>query len=324
MSGQGDFFPEVPIPEWLPDELLFSLLSRFHRISGNHLHTETCQQIFGARRNRCAHDMPHWLDALASRAKGVLGSPEAIIARGTLLPAFLPFMSPSIAQEACDALKSVGMGRYRARLCRQTAGQLTVEPLRACPQCMQLDQETVGVAYWHMSHQVPGVLICVEHGQPLWRCTVSADGERNARWHLPQIKTLMAPFWTPSSLGQNGMEVLGRVAGVSQKLFATKQGKHLDPVKLRSEYVLSLAEHLPGAHPFHLEVLMEHAQQFRRFYAPVEAVPEFGDILSSLNASAAIFAEVICPSSEPLVPWNHLRVMAWLDPEVDTKKLFRE
>lgn len=324
MSGQGDFFPDVPIPEWLPDELLFSLLSRFHRISGNLLHTETCQQIFGARRNRCAHDMPHWLDALATRTKGVLGTPEEIIARGTLLPAFWPFMSRSNAQEACEALKTVGLGRYRARLCRQTAGQLTIEPLRACPQCMQIDQEKVGVAYWHMSHQIPGVLICVEHQQPLWRCTVSADGERNARWHLPQTQKLTAPLWTPSSLGPEGMKVLGRVADVSKKLFATHRGNHLDPVKLRSAYVFTLTQRLPGAPPCYLEVLMKHAQHFQRFYSSVECVPEFGDVLSSLNAAAAIVAEVICPSSEPLVPWNHLRVMAWLSPSVDTNRLFRE
>lgn len=323
MDDQGILFPDVPIPEWLPDELLFSLLSRFHRISGNFEHAETCQQLFGPRRKRCAHDLPHWLEGLSKRANGVLGTSECIVRKGTLLPVYLPFMSPSEAAESLEAIKGQGLGRHRARLCRQTAAQITVEPLRACPQCMQKDQNAVGVAYWHLSHQVPGVLVCIEHRQPLWRCTIGADGTRNVRWHLPQTVTLSSPAWTPNSLGPDGMRVLEVLAKVALRIFATPYGRNFEPARLRSELIAKLIQRKPDRRPCDIEVLLGHAADFQSSFGCLATVPEFVDVCSSVQSAAAVLAKVVCETREPLVPWNQLRVIAWLAPNLDTATLHR-
>ncbi|MFC7003013.1 TniQ family protein [Pseudobowmanella zhangzhouensis] len=36
-----------------------------------------------------------------------------------------------------------------------------------CPNCMQIHKAKFGVSYWRATHQLPGALICEEHGTPL-------------------------------------------------------------------------------------------------------------------------------------------------------------
>ncbi len=39
--------------------------------------------------------------------------------------------------------------------------------LRACPACVKSDAKTVGRAWWHVQHQLPGCLVCLKHSEPL-------------------------------------------------------------------------------------------------------------------------------------------------------------
>lgn len=312
MATQGDLFPDVPLPEWQPDELLFSLLSRFHRISGNLEHAETCQQLFGPRRKRCAHDLPHWIEELSQRARGVLGTAECIIHRGTLLPVYLPFLSAVEAHECYEALKGAGLGRHRSRLCRQIPSQATVQPLRACPQCMERDRDQLGVGYWHLSHQLPGVLVCVEHAQPLWSSSLSLNNGRDVRWYLPHSTALSMPAWTPYSLGPVAMALLKKIATLAMEVFAQPKGAQFKAEELRAAYLARLGERKPNANPWNVEVLLAYAQDMQRHFACLGPVKEFEEVYGSAHGAASAIADAMSCENGHSVPWNHLLVMAWL------------
>ena len=312
MASQGDFFPDVPLPVWLPDELLFSLLSRFHRISGNLEHAETCQQLFGPRRKRCAHDLPHWIQDLSERARGVLGTADCIIHKGTLLPVYLPFLSQGEALECYEALKGAGLGKHRSRLCRQLPSQTTVQPLRACPQCMERDHESHGVSYWHLSHQLPGVLICIEHSQPLWHSSLTMDHGRDVRWHLPQTDALSTPEWTPDRLGSEAVALLKKLAALAMEVFSQPKGVQFNAEGLKTAYLLRLDEIRPGTNPWNIEVLLAHAQDMQRSFSCLDVVKEFEHVYGSTHGAANAIGDALSLENGRSSPWNHLLVMTWL------------
>lgn len=59
---------------WLPDETVFSLAARFHRVSGATTASQTCRILFGHDRHGTEHDLPCRLQHLADATEGVLGS----------------------------------------------------------------------------------------------------------------------------------------------------------------------------------------------------------------------------------------------------------
>lgn len=50
-----------------------------------------------------------------------------------------------------------------------------------CPSCMQMQKAKWGVSYWRVTHQLPGALVCDEHGSPLH----SHDALRYLNFTLP-------------------------------------------------------------------------------------------------------------------------------------------
>lgn len=56
--------PVSPLLQWLPDETLFSLCSRHHRLWGHPHAWQTSLLLFGGRRTGAQHDFPGSLDDL--------------------------------------------------------------------------------------------------------------------------------------------------------------------------------------------------------------------------------------------------------------------
>lgn len=70
------------------------------------------------------------------------------------------------------------MDRLEPEHNNSTAGATAFMPLaadrhtRACRECMQEDLTAEHFAYWHKSHQLPGLVTCPLHGEPLWMANV--------------------------------------------------------------------------------------------------------------------------------------------------------
>ncbi|WGG50472.1 TnsD family Tn7-like transposition protein [Rugamonas sp. DEMB1] len=152
----------------LPDESLHSWISRLHRLSGNPEERQTLHDIFGTHLLVATANLPSHLAALCSALpEHAQLSMEELIDRSTLLPYFVPFLSPEQTERCRHAMAGhnagdmkIGIGLVASRIGGRNA-------FRYCPQCCAEDEKSYGSAYWHRAHSLPGVLLCHRHGNML-------------------------------------------------------------------------------------------------------------------------------------------------------------
>jgi len=97
--------------------------------------------------------------------------PRQVVLEHSLFPyygAFLPDGAwaswlTKLPQSGRGVFTSLGINASRVALPRA---------LRFCPACRTEDELRYGDPYWHRSHQVPGMLVCARHAEPLHRTSI--------------------------------------------------------------------------------------------------------------------------------------------------------
>jgi hypothetical protein len=171
--------------DWLPDETVFSLCSRFHVISGHSAAHQTTRAIFQHHRTGSAHDLPSRLEYFAARFDGRLGSAREISVHRTILPFYLLFRSAYDREMAITTLCSADRANIKYRLGLLTSNQGASHPLKACSECIKYDGLKFGCSYWHVSHQLPGSAFCLKHQLPLIIAKDKTYGFHRFQWILP-------------------------------------------------------------------------------------------------------------------------------------------
>ena len=203
--------PLPQLPQWLPDETVFSWASRYHRLAGNRLAEETCVALFGDRRQGAQHDFPTRLARLAAGTAGQLGDAEGMALNHTLLRYYLVTRQPNEIAAAIATLAGPSAGALKFRLGILTSRFRANHPLKACPACIQADAAARGSPYWRLPHQYPGVWICLQHGMPLQVSTVKSNGVNRFGWVLPADAGLadVVPTGASAALSRFAMLVAG-------------------------------------------------------------------------------------------------------------------
>lgn len=153
---------QFPAP--MEDEILDSVVSRYHLLSGNPTCHMTMSDLFGIPTavvpNYFLGKFGYLCTSPAGRA---LGNVDKVIHQRTLLPAYRhilqPFQARQIATVTCLAQ---GIGTLTPILFR--GRRVMASHYRLCPQCVEVECETHGFAYWHRSHQLYGANVCHIHG----------------------------------------------------------------------------------------------------------------------------------------------------------------
>src|SRR5471030_42975 len=184
-SGQEWVAEPLPRLDWLPDETLFSLCSRQHLVMGNLDPATTSSAILGLRRQFIKHDIPCGISALEQTGFTYWGSAESILLNHTIFPLFVPFQNKIKIEDAIKTLKGDRIDSIKYRLGLVSSGFGAEHPLKACPHCMHEDVHAHGVAYWHLTHQYPGVLICPRHQAWLMASTKGRRWSGRFEWSLP-------------------------------------------------------------------------------------------------------------------------------------------
>ncbi|MFC5694517.1 TnsD family Tn7-like transposition protein [Pseudomonas sp. GCM10022186] len=178
---------------WLCDETFFSLCSRYHSFVGNLLASTTCETLFNTTEYGTKHDFPCNLMAFEKNTATRYGSADSIIQNHTILPFFAPFQSRETMKKAVSAMKGSELGSTKYQL-GLIAGRFGAEhPLKACSECMANDIATQGVAYWHLKHQYPGVVLCPIHRRLLQECHQKRRWAGRFSWTLPCEEVLDRP-----------------------------------------------------------------------------------------------------------------------------------
>lgn len=177
--------------DWLPNETLFSLCSRIHRLSCHTYAAQTAKALFGSARVGCAHDLPGGLDLLTKRTHGELGSAHEIARWKTVLNYYLPLRGARDANNALASMKASHPGSLKFSLGLLTSRFRAHHPLKGCAQCMEEDVARHHVAYWHLEHQYPSAWVCPIHACTLLESRVKANGVRRFDWILPDEADLV-------------------------------------------------------------------------------------------------------------------------------------
>lgn len=106
----------LPLMPWLPDETLFSLVSRHHRLWGPRTSSWTALQLFGGARIGVQHDFPSGLRIFELTTAGELGTATQIAVSHTLLVFYLPFTAPELTTRASYRMQGQSVNHLKFQL----------------------------------------------------------------------------------------------------------------------------------------------------------------------------------------------------------------
>ena len=155
------FFPQAK-----PDEILYSLIARYHEMSGNTMHRQTLEELFGNRGEHSSMVLPSRLGFLSEQLTRFGYSFDALLMQHTLVPYFTLFYAEETVQEVISWAKENQKGALN-KLGLFGAFEAAPKSLRFCPICYAEEFKKAGEGYWHRLHQTPGVLVCERHHLPL-------------------------------------------------------------------------------------------------------------------------------------------------------------
>jgi Tn7-like transposition protein D/TniQ len=296
---------------WLPDETLFSLCSRYHRLSKNYKSSSTCQQLFGHKLQGLAHDFPSRIDHFSRITEGILGLSDEIIYRHSILPFYLPLLQEHIKTSAISAMQGEGIGHLKWNLGILTSRFRANHPLKACQKCLDEDIQNHQVSYWHRSHQLPGVWICPIHSVHLLSSTTKSNGVERFFWCLPNADELESPFAASETSHPQSNAALMKLTQSSTALATLPDSFSFDPTRLQQCYLARLKdrglvkESGLQIKPKELGVqFSEHAQALR-------VTPELMALPNTVDEAIAFARKMIAPRTGTH-PLRHLVWINWL------------
>ena len=152
----------LPFP--YDDELLYSVLARYCSESNRGPHKLACV-LFGKCFLILRADLPCALSSVANKTWPTWGmSAETILRAMTLFPYYEPFLPEKARENRKQALIS---GPCRSNIGTKAFRVSQPIYLRFCVQCRAGDLHEFEETYWRRVHQLPGVLVCPDHGTPL-------------------------------------------------------------------------------------------------------------------------------------------------------------
>ncbi|ASD20428.1 TniQ family protein [Pseudomonas aeruginosa] len=164
-------------PEPLPDETLYSLAVRYHRIVANDSYRRTSQELFGTYSRTCGSVLPCCLGPLSAQLGGLYSVGE-LVESLTLLPLYRPFLKQAAYESAVRRMEGTQGTGLKMSLGITASGLLKYASFRYCGACIEHDLTHYGVPYWHRIHMATGVCVCPHHGNIL----LSASFPGNSEW----------------------------------------------------------------------------------------------------------------------------------------------
>ncbi|MED3782509.1 TnsD family transposase [Heyndrickxia sporothermodurans] len=182
------FFPPA-----YPDELLFSICSRYFIRSGNISYKSTLDDLFSNRSLTTSIILPSGIRSLVKNLPPYSNIDELqLIYRHTLYLFYSAFLPPDRAKDIYETMcSSDGKGIHgKSGVLASTIPQNKY--LRFCRDCMTEDKKKYGEYYWHRSHQLSGIQCCLTHYRPLYDSSIKVVGSNKHRFQIPTLDNCSA------------------------------------------------------------------------------------------------------------------------------------
>lgn len=230
------------IGTWLEDESLYSWCSRHHKLT-RHSTRSTGMALFGvpsaAKSKYTIANLPYF----EAVTEGLLGTGHEILRTRTSMGAFVSLTTSSSRRPEVQELQySSWAGLKMGALCS----------LRYCELCHQQHREEHGTSMWRIEHQLPGVAVCKKHC-----CNLREVARHGQVWALPgdlpdaalriansrELEVLVGVANAAASIFDSGhleINVLrARATLLLCDAYGAVDGKHLDPVKVQTDWEAS-------------------------------------------------------------------------------------
>lgn len=306
------------MPSFFPtpqkDELLYSVIARYHYYSGNISFHSTARDLFGSHHACAIADLPSRLLSLAEKLRPWTAlDADYLRDKHTMFPLYRLFLPLERAENVAGQMNSPRMGSKVHMCIGQMASRIPSLPvLRYCRQCVEDDANVHGDAYWHRSHQVYGIRLCYRHGTPLCDSSVRTgiQGRRNSYVRLsPRL------FDAPPQLVHDREEQLWLAHAVHWLLNEAYEQVAPGLPAIRNRYLdlLGSFDLIKGKASVANKELM---YRFMAFY-PVHFLEEIGCVLKCSEADNWLLKLVRKPRcvSHPL---HHLLLVRFLGIELES------
>lgn len=287
-------------------ELLFGWCSRFHVLSCNSLAQDTCHQLFGHARAGSQHDFPCRLDELVERSGSALGSVEQLAKRHTILPIYHLFSSQESWLSSLATLRSPSIAGLKFRLGILTSRFRANHPLRSCPLCVRDDGATKGVASWRVEHQLPGVVVCPEHGVWLSVFDRKSNGVERFKWHLPP-----QPFEANEEREERAPIEFAKFANLIVDAYKWFDGRPL-PLEMVGRCLLSVASSRGWAGPSGRLRLSAMAEDYLTALHFCSGHSSLAPLLTSVTTLKGQLPRLLFTQGKSTHPLRYLALIYWL------------
>lgn len=154
----------ILFPFLYEDELLYSIIARYHQYTGNDNYKTTTDELFGSRNVCAATIFPTHLNKLSERISySDTYTPNYFINNHTFLPYYAPFIPIERYKELREIMINSNGTAFYMKLGKTASTLKSPKHLRYCFECVNEDRNTNGETYWHRTHQVEGVKLCPKH-----------------------------------------------------------------------------------------------------------------------------------------------------------------
>lgn len=166
-------------PSIHPGESIFSVLSRFHIISGYYYlgSQHTFNAVFNNKKKQILIDFPYNIESLHTNTnvfKVKKHSRDWVLSH-TSFGYYTYFMGKNERKMILDTM--LGNQYYNIHLKTGKAASRIYDfsHLKYCKACYDEDNDKFGYACWYSHHQLPGVYVCEKHQQELYLSTNKRD-----------------------------------------------------------------------------------------------------------------------------------------------------
>lgn len=152
------YFPTI-----YPDELIYSVLSRFYQNAGYPNYIFCAEDLFINKRVKPDIEFINELKPEIIHLLCQNMSIEHLIEKHTMFPYYARFLPKERRIKGFEALCSMS-GNFNNLLAVPKQKNGKERYLRYCPLCVKEDRDVYGETYWHRSHQMMEVDFCPKHG----------------------------------------------------------------------------------------------------------------------------------------------------------------
>ena len=168
------------------DEILYSIINRYHMRSGNISYSDTIKDLYNNRYIKSILDLPTNNESLLHNINRNLGL-DLFISKVTLIGYYTAFLGDKEKERIFDMLSNNKAKGVHSLVGASQRISKYDGYMKICPKCYQEEKEQIGEPYLHRIHQIPAVFVCKKHRIPLQRSKVPFSFYSNRFIQLDQI-----------------------------------------------------------------------------------------------------------------------------------------